>query len=270
MDSASPATAECIALIGASGGIGSALLELLASRGAAVFCGGRDQGRLDSALTEVRRRHPGARVAARSVDARDSAQVDAFLRGAVEFATAEGLELTGAASLAGSIVLKPAHLATDADWNETFAQNASSAFHLLRAAARVMLAKPQEDRRPRGSIVLMSSVAAGTGLVNHEPIAAAKGAVEGLVRSAAATYAGRGIRVNGVAPGLVETPLAARIISNEAALKASVAMHPMKRIGNAGDIAAGIAFLLHPTDTAWMTGQILSIDGGLGRLKAAP
>ena len=72
---------------------------------------------------------------------------------------------------------------------------------------------------------------ASIGMSNHEAIAAAKAGVEGLALSAASTYARFGIRVNVVAPGLTNTPLAAKITSNEAALKASVAMHPLGRIG---------------------------------------
>jgi NAD(P)-dependent dehydrogenase (short-subunit alcohol dehydrogenase family) len=117
-----------------------------------------------------------------------------------------------------------------------------------------------------GSVVLMSSCAAGIGLANHEAISAAKAGIEGLVRSAAATYASTGIRFNAVAPGLVATPMARRITENEGALKASIAMHPLGRIGNAREIAAAIAFLLAPENN-WITGQTLGVDGGLSRLK---
>ena len=82
-----------------------------------------------------------------------------------------------------------------------------------------------------GSIVLASTVAARIGLANHEAIAAAKGGVQGLVLAAAASYAGRNIRVNAVAPGLVDTPLAAKLTGSELALKASTALHPLGRIG---------------------------------------
>jgi NAD(P)-dependent dehydrogenase (short-subunit alcohol dehydrogenase family) len=117
-----------------------------------------------------------------------------------------------------------------------------------------------------GSIALVSTAAARTGLANHEAIAAAKGGVIGLTLSAAATYASRNIRVNCVAPGLTATPLAARITSNEAALKASQAMHALGRIGQPEEVASALAWLLDP-ENSWVTGQILGVDGGLGSIR---
>jgi NAD(P)-dependent dehydrogenase (short-subunit alcohol dehydrogenase family) len=139
------------------------------------------------------------------------------------------------------------------------ARNLISAFATVRAAAGVM-------RKSGGSVVLMSSAAARIGLANHEAIAAAKGGVIGLALSAAATYAAQGIRVNVVAPGLVDTPMTERITGNETSLRSSVAMHPLGRIGRPEDVAATIQWLLEP-DSAWLTGQIVGIDGGLASLK---
>ena len=137
--------------------------------------------------------------------------------------------------------------------------NVRPAFGRTRAAGKHM-------KGTGGSGVLMSSCAASVGLPNHEAIAAAKAGVEGLVRAAAATYAGSGLRFNAVAPGLVATPMAMRITENESALKASVAMHPLVRIGQPEDVAPSIAFLLGEA-SAWTTGQVLGVDGGLARLK---
>ena len=122
-------------------------------------------------------------------------------------------------------------------------------------------------RKDGGSIVLMSSAAAMVGLPNHDAIAAAKAGVIGLMRSAAATYAAYGIRVNAVAPGLVDTPMSRSITSNETSLNASIAMHPLGRIGTPEDVASAICWLLGPLST-WVTGQAIGVDGGLATLKA--
>jgi NAD(P)-dependent dehydrogenase (short-subunit alcohol dehydrogenase family) len=118
-----------------------------------------------------------------------------------------------------------------------------------------------------GSLVFLSTAAAVHGLPNHEAIAAAKGGVDALVRSAAATYGKAGIRVNAIAPGLVDTPLTERITGNEAARSASEAMHALGRIGTPSDIAASIEWLLSD-GASWVTGQSIGVDGGLGQVRS--
>jgi NAD(P)-dependent dehydrogenase (short-subunit alcohol dehydrogenase family) len=239
-------------IIGASGGIGSATVRLLAAAGHRLFLAGRDRTTLDVIAGEV------AAEGVASVDARDIAAVDAFVAGVVETTG----RLDGAANLAGSLLLKPAHLTSAEEWEDTLATNLTSAFALVRAAAPRM-------RKHGGSIVLASSAAARTGVSNHEAIAAAKGGIISLARSAAATYGGNGVRVNAVAPGLTRSRMTAQLVEVEAQAEASRRMHVLGRLGEPSDVAAMVAFLLDPANT-WITGQTFGVDGGLGEVRPRP
>jgi NAD(P)-dependent dehydrogenase (short-subunit alcohol dehydrogenase family) len=161
--------------------------------------------------------------------------------------------------LAGSVLLKPLHLTSRAEWDSTLQANVTAAAGTLRAAVSRM--------KVGGAVVLMSSAAAGIGLSNHEAIAAGKAGIEGLVRSAAMTYAAKSIRVNAVAPGLVQTPLTQRVWSNPRSADVSLAMHPLGRFGQPEEVARAIYFLIDPSNN-WITGQVLGVDGGLGSLKS--
>lgn len=112
----------------------------------------------------------------------------------------------------------------------------------------------------------IGSRVAQTGLNNHEAIASAKAGILGLTR-AAATYAKRNVRVNAVAPGLVDTPMSEHILSTEAGRKQSEALHALGRIGQPDDITSAICWLANPAND-WVTGQVLGVNGGLGTLKA--
>ena len=232
-------------IIGGAGGIGSALARLLEEDGVPIVLAGRSEAPLHKLAEEI-----GAR--ARVLDATNSDDLKAVV--------AEEGPLTSAVNCVGSILLKPAHLTTDDEYEYAFAQNVKTAFNLVRSAAPAM-------RKSGGSIVLMSSCAASAGLASHEVIAAAKAAVEGLTRAAAASYASWNVRVNAVAPGLVDTSLSAHITKKDAALEASRSMHPIGRIGAPNDIARAIRFLLDP-EADWITGDVLHVDGGLSNLRS--
>jgi 3-oxoacyl-[acyl-carrier protein] reductase len=240
--------ARRVLVIGAAGGIGSALVRRLVASGGKVYLAGRDATRLETLATELGM--PWGTVEATDPDAID---------GVADRAVAELGGLDGLANCAGSILLKPAHLTSTADWQATIATNLTSAFGCVRAAGRLM-------KGEGGSVVLVSSAAARVGLANHEAIAAAKAGIIGLVLSAAATYAKQKVRFNAVAPGLVRTPLSKGLLSSELAEKASVGMHPLGRLGEPDEVAAAIQWFLDPAQ-GWITGQVLGIDGGLADLR---
>jgi NAD(P)-dependent dehydrogenase (short-subunit alcohol dehydrogenase family) len=238
-------------VIGAAGGIGQSLCERIAARGGSAFL----LGRSEEGLRDVALKYGWSYCVA---DATDWAQLDAAVARADEALGG----LNAAVNLAGSVLLKPMHLTNRAEWDATLGTNLTSAAGLLRAAAPKMFGSG-------GAFVLMSSAAGSIGLANHEAIAASKAGVEGLVRSAAATYASKGIRVNSVAPGLVQTPLTERVWSNPRSAEVSLAMHPLGRFGQPEDISCAITWLIDP-EQSWITGQVLGVDGGLGKLKGTP
>ena len=243
----------------ATGNIGGCLAQrLLANHpGSAVHIVGRSEEKL-SALEAHLASLTGApdRIHMAVMDAvNDPKAVDEFFSKRLDGAP------TGVANCIGSVILKPAHSTTDAEWRLTLDTNATSAFNILRAASKKMM------RGEGGSIALCASAVALHGVQNHEAIAAAKGAVAAMTKSAASTYAPKNIRVNAVAPGLIATPMTSKITSNEAARKASEAMHALKRIGTPEDVASALEFFLHPSNS-FVTGQILGICGGLSSARA--
>lgn len=224
---------------------------MISASGGRVFLAGRDASRLAAVSAEI-----GMPWGA--VEATDPDSIDAC----ADAAAAELGGLDGIANCVGSILLKPAHLTSTADWHATIATNLTSGFGCVRAAGRLLKAEG-------GSVVLVSSAAARVGLANHEAIAAAKAGLIGLVLSAAATYARQRIRFNAVAPGLVRTPLAAGLVSSELAEKASVGMHPLGRLGEPEDVARAVVWLLDPAQS-WVTAQVIGVDGGLADVKGRP
>ena len=233
-------------IVGASGGIGSALARRLKEAGAEPVLVGRSPEKLAGLANEL--------------DA-PFVVADVSNPGSFDAAVANLGPIHGIVNCAGSFLLKPAHQTTDAEWAGGLQANLTTAFHVVRAGARLMM-------QTGGSIVLCSSAAGRIGLANHEAVAAGKAGVIGLTLSAAATYAARNIRVNCVAPGLVDTALTSRITSNEASVKASAAMHALGRIGKPEQVASAIAWLLDP-ENDWVTGQVIGVDGGLGSVRSA-
>lgn len=240
-------TGPVFVLFGAAGGIGSAVARLLSERGGRLLLAGRSPDKLKALQAEV-----GGEVF--PLDATRYDEVDA----AVDRAVGLYGRVDGIACLVGSILIRAAHQTSQAQVQAAIDMNLHPAFAAVRAGARAM-------KDTGGSVVLMSSTAARVGLPNHEAISAAKAAIIGLTQSAAATYAPI-IRVNCVAPGLTRTPLAQPIISSEPAERASIAMHPLGRLGEPIDVARVVAFLLG-AESGWMTGQTVGVDGGLSTVR---
>jgi len=238
---------SCI-IFGAYGGIGKEISQRLTGKGYGVLLCGRSEEKLKELSSTLDQPYFIA-------DVTDASSVNAaFQKGKEQFG-----ELTGAVNTVGSVFLKPAHLTSAEEFSRVIKVNLESAFNVVRAATATL-------KTPGGSIVLISSAAAKIGLKNHEAISAAKAGIEGLVLSAAATYASKGLRVNAVAPGLVETGLTSAISKNEASRQYSLSLHPIGRLGKAVDIASCIDWLLS-SEQSWISGQIIGVDGGLSTMK---
>jgi NAD(P)-dependent dehydrogenase (short-subunit alcohol dehydrogenase family) len=168
--------------------------------------------------------------------------------------------LQGLVYCPGSIRLKPFQRLTETDFREDLQVNLLGAVRVIQGCLTRL--KKSSDG---ASIVLFSTVAVTAGMPFHASVASAKGAVEGLTRSLAAELAPR-VRVNALAPSLTDTPMASDLLSTEEKRKASAERHPLKRIGSAKEMAAMVLFLLSD-DAAWITGQIIHVDGGMAALR---
>jgi NAD(P)-dependent dehydrogenase (short-subunit alcohol dehydrogenase family) len=167
--------------------------------------------------------------------------------------------IDGLAYLPGTINLKPFRLLRRSDFVQDLEVN------YLGAIKALQYYLPQLKKAEKASVVLMSTVAVQTGLPFHASIAGAKGAVEGLTRALAAELAPK-VRVNAVAPSLTDTPLAASLLNQPAKRESASKRHPLQRIAQPADIASAVCFLL-TEESAWITGQIFAVDGGLSRLR---
>lgn len=234
-------TTRTFLIAGGNTGIAAEMVKLLAGDGHKVVCAARQPEAI--ATSE--------QISAQAFDAAEPSA------SALELPDA----LDGLAYFPGTITLKPFHRLDEADFLQDLQVNLLGAVSLIRQALPAL--KKSTTASP--GIVLFSTVAVQTGMPFHASIAAAKGAVEGLVRSLAAELAPK-IRVNAIAPSLTDTPLAGRLLDSEEKSRAARERHPLKQIGNATDLAAATQFLLGDS-ASFMTGQIVKMDGGLSSIK---
>jgi len=169
-------------------------------------------------------------------------------------------ELHGLVYSVGSITLKPFGRVSEDDFLIDYRLNVIGAAKVIQQAFKNLKASGS------ASIVLISSVAATTGMGFHSSIASAKAGIEGLTKSLAAEFSALKVRVNAVAPSLTDTRLAANLLNTDEKKTASAKRHPLGKYGQPEDIAAAITFLL-AEESNWITGQVISIDGGMGQLR---
>jgi NAD(P)-dependent dehydrogenase (short-subunit alcohol dehydrogenase family) len=236
-----------IALItGASGGIGRALARQLHARGCLVAAVGRDAGRLADVEAAVR-------IAADTTTPEGAALAVAACREALGAAPAL------LAHCVGSTLIAPLHRTRADAYRELMRINLDSAVFVLQAWIAAL-------QGASGAAVFASSVVARIGVANHEAIAAAKGGVEALVRSAAATYAAQGLRINAVAPGMTDTPMTAGMLKMPAMREGAARQYPLGGVQTAEQVAEVMAWLLGD-GAARLTGQVIAVDGGFTTVR---
>lgn len=235
-------------ITGATGGVAQAITRQLAAEGWRLALASRRAEELAESETQ------------RSI------QVDVSTESGASEALQAAEQMFGAppdavVNCAGAILVAPIARTTEAQYRACMAANLDSAFFIAKAYSGQL----SKSKRP-GSLLLFSSVAAAMGVSNHPVIAMAKGAIESLVRSLAADFSGIGLRVNAIAPGLMETPATQRMLSSDAAREQIAAQYPLGRFGRADDAAELAAFLI--SDRAgWISGQIIALDGGFSAVR---
>ncbi len=234
---------------GASRGIGRAIAVDLARHGADVAIVGRDVASLAETAAEVEVARPGARVLTFTADVSDAAAVDAFVTEAhKEFGRLDIAVANAGQAVDGLIIrTKPSDIDAMLD------VNLKSAFHLTRAVARPMM------KQRAGSIVLISSIVGVAGNAGQAAYAASKAGLLGLAKSVAKELGSRNVRVNAVAPGLIETAMTESM--PDEARAHYLATIPLGRAGNPDDVSGVVTFLC--SDAArYVTGQTIVVDGG--------
>lgn len=232
---------------GASRGIGRAAARRLASAGAAVVAAARGD-HADAVAGEIR--GAGGRSVAVSADVTDPARIDAMVRTALdEFGRVDVL-VNNAGIVRDQLALRM----SAADWDAVVATNLTAAFNCARAVLRPMI------RQRGGRIINVGSVVGRMGNPGQANYAASKAGLEGFSRALAREVASRGITVNVVAPGMIDTDMTAKL--GEPAQAAMLAQIPMGRLGTTEDVAGAIGFLASD-EAAYVTGHVLAVNGGM-------
>ena len=230
---------------GASGGLGAAIARILYAQGARVVLSGTRTDALDALAAEL---GEGAHVC--PADLRDPAAADALVAAAEAACGPVDILVNNAGLTRDTLALRM----KDADWQTVLDVDLSAPFRLARAALRGMV------RRRAGRIIGIGSIVGHTGNPGQANYAAAKAGLAGMTKALAQEVGSRGVTVNLVAPGFIETPMT-DALSAEQRAKLTGAI-PLGRMGRPADVAAAVLYLASE-EAAWVTGATLHVNGGM-------
>jgi 3-oxoacyl-[acyl-carrier protein] reductase len=241
-------TGKTALITGASGGIGAAIATALHAQGATVGLSGTRREALEQLATVL-----GERAYVLPADLSDPASVEAIVP-AAEAAMGEVQILVNNAGITRDNIFMRMK---DEEWQQVLSVNLEASFRLMRAAVRTMM------RRRFGRIISVTSIVGVTGNPGQANYAASKAGLIGMSKSLALEVASRGVTVNCIAPGFIETPMTDAL--NEKQREAILSRVPAARLGIAPEIAAAVAYFASE-EASYITGQTLHVNGGMAMI----
>lgn len=241
-------TGQVALVTGASRGIGAALAGGLSAAGAEVILAARTEAALAEVAQQIAA--SGGRAHAEAVDVADSASVEALFARLRRANRIPSLLINNA----GTEQVAPALDVTDALWDRIVGVNLKGAFNVARTFAGALNGQP-------GAIVNLCSLSSEVGIPTAVPYTASKSGLAGMTRALAAEWAPLGIRVNGLGPGYFRTEMTESFFAAEDWQRTMLARIPQRRFGELDDLLGAAVFLCSPA-SAYVTGQILYVDGG--------